>query len=170
MTARQAVRSVDVAAALRSRLDTDASRIVDVRTPAEFETAHIPGSCISVTDAANEGSRAHGGVVVHLDEREPAKHEAVLRNISHLTAELGASTPVELVTHGPGLAITLSSSPHAEQVRSLLGRGVTVTACANTMRRDNITQDDLILGVQVVPAGIVHIVQRERQGWAYVRP
>ena len=36
-------RIIDVAT-LRSRLDEDAPRILDVRTPAEFETAHIPGS------------------------------------------------------------------------------------------------------------------------------
>jgi rhodanese-related sulfurtransferase len=38
-----AARTIDVAA-LRSRLDEDAPRILDVRTPAEFETAHIPGA------------------------------------------------------------------------------------------------------------------------------
>jgi hypothetical protein len=69
-----------------------------------------------------------------------------------------------------GLTIALSQSPHAGQVRALLGRGVAVAACGNTMRRENLTEDDLIEGVYVVPAGTVHIVRRERQGWAYVRP
>lgn len=50
-----------------------------------------------MTDATNEVSEAGDGVVVHLDEGEPAKHEAVLRNISHLMSELGADTPLELV-------------------------------------------------------------------------
>ncbi len=43
MTATPTARIIDVAT-LRSRLDEDAPRILDVRTPAEFETAHIPGS------------------------------------------------------------------------------------------------------------------------------
>jgi rhodanese-related sulfurtransferase len=37
------MRTID-AATLRSRLEEDAPRILDVRTPAEFESAHIPGS------------------------------------------------------------------------------------------------------------------------------
>jgi rhodanese-related sulfurtransferase len=43
MTAIPAARAVDVTT-LQSLLDADAPRILDVRTPAEFETAHIPGS------------------------------------------------------------------------------------------------------------------------------
>jgi rhodanese-related sulfurtransferase len=43
VTATSTARIIDVAT-LRSRLDEDAPRILDVRTPAEFETAHIPGS------------------------------------------------------------------------------------------------------------------------------
>lgn len=43
MSTTTTARSIDVAT-LRARLDADAPRILDVRTPAEFETAHIPGS------------------------------------------------------------------------------------------------------------------------------
>jgi rhodanese-related sulfurtransferase len=43
VTATPTARITDVAT-LRSRLGQDAPRILDVRTPAEFETAHIPGS------------------------------------------------------------------------------------------------------------------------------
>lgn len=43
MTAAPTARTIDVAT-LRSRLDEDPPRILDVRTPAEFETVHIPGS------------------------------------------------------------------------------------------------------------------------------
>ncbi len=42
-TAPSTARLIDVAT-LRERLAKDAPRILDVRTPAEFETAHIPGS------------------------------------------------------------------------------------------------------------------------------
>ena len=44
MTPARAARTIDIAA-LRSRIEEDPPRILDVHTPAEFETAHIPGSC-----------------------------------------------------------------------------------------------------------------------------
>jgi rhodanese-related sulfurtransferase len=43
VTAAPTARIIDVAT-LRSRLEEDPPRILDVRTLAEFETAHIPGS------------------------------------------------------------------------------------------------------------------------------
>ncbi len=43
MTATSTARIIDVAT-LRSRLDEDPPRILDVRTPAEFQAAHIPGA------------------------------------------------------------------------------------------------------------------------------
>lgn len=110
------------------------------------------------------------GVVVHLDEADPAKHASVLRNIRHLIDELGDGSPVELVVHGPGLAAVHGSAEHADGVRDALGRGVTVAACANTMRAQGISPDQLIDGVTTVPAGIAELVRRQRDGWSYVRP
>ena len=110
------------------------------------------------------------GIVVHLDEAAPEKHASVLHNISNLLTELGEETPIELVVHGPGLAAALTNAPHAAQVRELLGRGIAVAACANTMREKNVSADELIEGVHVVPAGIAELVRCQREGWAYVRP
>lgn len=110
------------------------------------------------------------GVLVHLDEAAPDKHASVLVNISNLLNELGDETHVELVVHGPGLLAVIAVAPHSAKVGELLSRGVTVTACANTMRAMNISIDDLIDGVQVVPSGVAELVRRQRQGWAYLRP
>ena len=43
MTPVLTTHTIDVAT-LRARLDADAPRVLDVRTPAEFESAHIPGA------------------------------------------------------------------------------------------------------------------------------
>lgn len=110
------------------------------------------------------------GVVVHLDEADPAKHAAVLGNITNLMEELADGSPVELVVHGGGLGAALADGPEADRVRHLLGQGLGVAACANTMRRDGVTPERLVEGVAVVPAGLAQLVRRQRQGWAYVRP
>ena len=64
MTATPTARTIDVAT-LRSRLDEDAPRILDVRTPAEFETAHIPGSYNLPLDLLREH---RDELVRHIDE------------------------------------------------------------------------------------------------------
>ena len=64
MTACPTARIIDVAT-LRSRLEENPPRILDVRTPAEFETAHIPGSCNVPLDLL----RAHRDELArHIDE------------------------------------------------------------------------------------------------------
>lgn len=110
------------------------------------------------------------GVVVHLDEGDDAKQESVLRNITNMLVELGADTVVELVVHGAGLSAATAAGPHAGEVRALLDQGVTVAACANTMHAKGIGPEQLIDGVDIVPAGIAELVRRQREGWAYVRP
>lgn len=110
------------------------------------------------------------GVVVHLDEAEPDKHASVLRNIRNLADELGGESPIELVVHGPGIAAVLDDAVHADQIRQILSRGITVSACANTLREKDVPTNRLLAGVQVVPAGIAQLVRRQREGWAYVRP
>jgi intracellular sulfur oxidation DsrE/DsrF family protein len=38
------------------------------------------------------------------------------------------------------------------------------------MRGQKLTKPDMLPGVGYVPAGVVAIVQRQQQGWAYLRP
>lgn len=64
MTAAPTARIIDVAT-LRSRLEDNPPRILDVRTPAEFETAHIPGSYNVPLDLLREH---RDELVRHIDE------------------------------------------------------------------------------------------------------
>lgn len=110
------------------------------------------------------------GVVVHLDEGDPAKHAAVLRNVSNLIDALGPGTDIELVVHGAGIAALLPDSPHRKNIRALQERGLTVDACRNTLESENIAPELLLTDAVVVPSGMAHLVIRQREGWAYVRP
>lgn len=110
------------------------------------------------------------GVVVHLTESDPNKQENVLRNIMNLLNEIDPATPVELVVHGPGIAVALAATPLAEKVEELIKTGANVSACANTLRAQSLSVEQLIKGVDVVPSGIAQVVRRQWQGWAYVRP
>jgi intracellular sulfur oxidation DsrE/DsrF family protein len=110
------------------------------------------------------------GVVVHLDEADPAKHADVLRNVSNLIDALEPGTDIELVVHGPGISILLPDSPHRETVRTLQHRGLTVDACRNTLRSEHIDAEQLVADTVIVPSGIAHLVIRQREGWAYLRP
>ena len=56
------------------------------------------------------------------------------------------------------------------RIGEALGSGVKVVACENTMRNAKLSKDDMLNGIGYVGAGVVEIMQRQQQGWAYLRP
>lgn len=57
-----------------------------------------------------------------------------------------------------------------KRVRSLMTYDVEFIACGNTMTTYNIDKKELIGGVEVVTAGIVELIERQKSGWTYIRP
>ncbi|MDA0226922.1 MAG: DsrE family protein [Proteobacteria bacterium] len=45
-----------------------------------------------------------------------------------------------------------------------------VVACQNTMKAKKLSQDQMNMSIGYVPAGVIQIMTRQGQGWAYVRP
>ncbi|MHB8556203.1 MAG: DsrE family protein [Candidatus Dormibacteria bacterium] len=109
--------------------------------------------------------------VIHLDEAGPDRQRLALGNVANLLDDRDpAPVTVEVVANGPGVGAVVLTSPVAVEVGSLLARGVAVLACANSLRSQGIAPSELLEGVGVVPAGISHLVRRQLEGWAYVRP
>ena len=48
--------------------------------------------------------------------------------------------------------------------------GVKVMACENTMKGQKLVRSDMLGSVGYVNAGVVEIMQRQQQGWSYLRP
>ncbi len=110
-------------------------------------------------------------VVVQVSEADPARWNLVLNNVKNLQAELGADkVTVEIVAFGPGIGILKFDAPTSTRVSEALQAGVTVAACENTMRGQKLVRADMHPNVSYVPAGVVEIVKRQQEGWAYLRP
>ena len=77
---------------------------------------------------------------------------------------------VEIVAYGPGLLMLRSDSKVADRLAQALDNNVGLLACENTMRNIKVGKDDMYGGISYVDAGVVHIMKRQREGWAYVRP
>lgn len=76
-----------------------------------------------------------------------------------------------IVAYSKGIKALLKSEKEiAVRVRSLQTYDVAFIACGNTMRTKNIKEEDLIEDVEVVTAGIVELIERQKRGWIYIRP
>ncbi len=110
------------------------------------------------------------GVVVHLSEADIEHQAAVLRNVLNVRADLGPDVPVELVAHGPGVALLTGESGLTATVAQLVSVGVRPVACLNTLASRVLTPEALLTGVGTVPSGMGHLARRQLAGWAYLRP
>lgn len=108
--------------------------------------------------------------MVHVNFAEADRQEAGLKNVAIILEE-APDTRVVVVCHGPGIGLVVESvTGLAGRVEPLVGRGVRVVACENTMRDRSIGMEELLPGVGTVPAGAVEIIRRQRDGYAYFKP
>ena len=110
-------------------------------------------------------------VVIQVSDADPAKWNLALNNARNLQTDLGASNvQIEIVAYGPGIGMLKLDSPVANRVDEANAAGVKVLACENTMKGQKLVRSDMLGSVGYVNAGVVEIMQRQQQGWAYIRP
>jgi intracellular sulfur oxidation DsrE/DsrF family protein len=129
--------------------------------------AALVGSAIP---AHAQASKPHK-VVFQVSDAEPAKWNLALNNARNVQADLGADqTTIEIVVYGPGIGMLKMDSTAGSRVAEAMGKGVEIVACENTMRAMKLGREDMLPQIGYVPAGVVEIMARQKQGYAYVRP
>ena len=110
-------------------------------------------------------------VVMQVSDNDPGKWNLALNNARNLQADLGASNvEIEIVAYGPGIGMLKADSVVGNRIGEALGSGVKVAACENTMRGQKLQKADMLGGISYVGAGVVEIMQKQQQGYAYLRP
>jgi intracellular sulfur oxidation DsrE/DsrF family protein len=114
---------------------------------------------------------AKSRVVFQVSDGDAAKWGLALNNASNVQQELGADkVDVEIVAYGPGIGMLKADSIAANRITEAVQGGVRVVACENTMKAQKLVKSDMNGSVGFVPAGVVEIMKRQAEGWAYIRP
>jgi len=123
--------------------------------------------CAQTPQAAPQRAR----VVIQVSDADPGKWNLALNNAKNIQTDLGAANvDIEIVTYGPGIEMLKLDSAVGGRVGEATKAGVKVIACENTMRGQKLTKADMLNGIGYVPAGVVELMSRQQQGWAYIRP
>lgn len=110
-------------------------------------------------------------VVFQVSDGEPQKWYLTLSNAKNVQQELGIeNVQIEVVVYGPGLDMVVLETEMAEKIDEAISRGVKIVACENTMIGHKLTQADMYPAIGYVKAGVVELMKRQREGWAYIRP
>jgi len=110
-------------------------------------------------------------VVFQVSDADPAKWNLTLNNISNVQKDLGADkVQIEVVAYGPGIGMLKLESPVATRVADAVSKGIQVVACENTLTAQKLVRADMLANISYVPAGVVELMRKQQQGWAYIRP
>lgn len=107
--------------------------------------------------------------VVHLVSADESERRTALVIAGNLQ-ESDRIDDVAVVAQAAGIEAVLADGDRAEQVQSLLGDGVSVVACRNTLDLRDLDESALVEGVETVPSGAVEATRLQDEGYAYLRP
>jgi len=117
------------------------------------------------------GAWAQAKVVFQVSDNDPGKWNLTLNNVRNVQADLGGDKVMaEVVVYGPGIGMLKVDSPVAQRVADAVSKGVKIVACENTMKAQKLTKADMLGEIGYVPAGVVELIQRQGDGYAYIRP
>lgn len=121
------------------------------------------------TPAAPVAQKAR--IVLQVSDNDPAKWNLALNNARNAQNDLGKDkVDLEIVAYGPGINMLKMDATIANRVSQAIGTGISIVACENTMTAQKIVKADMNPSVTYVPAGVIQLMKRQQQGWAYIRP
>lgn len=97
-------------------------------------------------------------------------HETAVRHVKSMS-EAYPESEFEMVIYSGALPMMLKSkSSVVTEIESLAkSSNVTLKVCAMSLKKHQLTDKDLISGVETVPDGIMEIVNKQNQGWGYIK-
>jgi uncharacterized protein len=121
--------------------------------------------------AQQKKSAAKQRVIFQVSDNDPARWNLALNNARNVQTDLGKdNVQIEIVAYGPGIEMMKAESKVAGGLAGALDSSVGLIACENTMHNTKVTRDDMYAGIAYVQAGVTHIMKRQQERWAYIRP
>jgi hypothetical protein len=121
--------------------------------------------------AAGQARGRRRGLVIQVSDGEVKRWVLAISNARNVQDALGrAGVDIDLVAYGPGIDMLKWDSVVNADIDDLVTRGVRVVACENTMIGQKLARDDMHPKLVFVKTGLLAIMDRQEQGWSYVRP
>ena len=126
---------------------------------------------LQAADAHDKTASTHTRVVFQVSDNDDKKWNLALNNVKNVQQALGAdNVDIEVVTYGPGVNMLKFESNVAERVDEAIKAGVKIVACQNTMKALKLNKSDMMSTIAYVPAGVIELIRKQNEGYAYIRP
>lgn len=109
-------------------------------------------------------------IIIHIDERQ--KWPMVLSNLKHLNEfyPANAGNVIELLANGDAVIDLQKNESLANSIQTSLESHNQLVVCQNSLNQRAINSESIIASAHFVPSGVVELVQKQDQGFKYLRP
>lgn len=121
-----------------------------------------------IATAQDKAPRQHR-IVMQLVSGDTLVQKGLMRQLGNML-EAAPTMKLEVVCHGPGMDLLMSDrSIVADKVKHFSERGIVFLACENTIKEKQLDRGKVMPVAGFVQAGIIHIVERQEDGWNYIK-
>lgn len=109
-------------------------------------------------------------IVFDVTSADEGTHQSTIRHVKFMS-EAYPESEFEVVMYSKAMNMVLAdkSSVATEIMKLAAEDNVSFKICQGTMNRYKVQKDQLVEGVDVVPDGILEIIQRQAEGWGYIK-
>lgn len=117
---------------------------------------------------AQQTERQHR-IIMQLASGDTLVHKNLMKQIKNMT-EAAPAMQLEVVCHGPGIDMLMNDRSIVQgKVSEFAGKGIVFLACENTIKERALDRSKVLPAAGYVKAGIIHIVERQEDGWSYIK-
>jgi uncharacterized protein len=110
-------------------------------------------------------------LLLHVDTDDASLATALRNAENYANAGITESYTIAFVINGKAVELLRDGAcAHKPAIARLTAPNVHFFVCNNALKERGMTPADIIKEAEIVPAGIVHLVKLEREGFAYVKP
>jgi len=111
-------------------------------------------------------------VVIHVSHSGKRIYQAAINYARHIRNRHGDSANIAIVANGPSIGFLNSKNTYVSKIKGLFNTGVTFSACNATIQKLKAEKKPIpiIDGVEIVPAGILKVLELQQQGYLYLQP
>lgn len=109
-------------------------------------------------------------VIFHVDELD--KWELLLKNVSNLLDAIDVNEySIEVLANSEAVKFYDSNfNSDISVIENLNSNGVKFVACNNALIANKIKSEDLIYVIEVVPVGVLELINKQSEGYSYIKP
>jgi intracellular sulfur oxidation DsrE/DsrF family protein len=109
-------------------------------------------------------------IVFDVTSSDTLVHQAALRHVTEMAKAYPQSSFEVVVYGGAMLMFVKGKSTVSKSIQKLEGNSnVSFAVCEQTMVRYKIDKSQLLTNVRTVPDGILEIVNKQAEGWGYIK-